>query len=135
MSHYDNPLTMTYSIAALAFGGASSTRGIKPPKNMNRGNVRDIMTSVTVLFTAVTTAAFLKVGHAGDDDYFAIVSMGTAAAGAGYGLRDNGSIFKMIDLLNDPTPGVLTQILLTFTASTGGSPAGTADVNVCIDWF
>lgn len=135
MSHYDDALTLTYSVSALAFGGTSTTRGIKPPKNMNRGNIRDITTSVTVLFTAVTTAAFLKVGTAGDDDYFASISMGTAAAGSGYGLRDAGSIFKMIDMKDDATAGVLTQVLVTYTAATGGTPAGTADVNICIDWF
>lgn len=132
---YDNAFSMTYSVSALAFGGTATTRGIKPPKNLYRGNIRDITTSVTVLFTAVTTAAFIKVGHAGDDDYFALLSMGTAAAAVGYGLRDAGTIYKMIDMANDATSGVLTQVLVTYAAATGGSPAGTADVNICVDWF
>lgn len=132
---YDNALRLTYGSSALAFGATGSTRGIKAPKGLSRGNIREIHNCVTATFTATTTQAFIRIGHAGDADYFAELGMGTIAGGNGYGLRDAGSIFKVIDVANDTVAGVLTQILVTYVAATGGTPAGTADVTITIDWF
>lgn len=132
---YENPVGISYVYPALGFGAAASSSTIKPPLKLNQGNIRDIHVGVTVLFTQVTTAAHVLVGYSGDTDYFADLTMGAAAASAGYNTRDAGSIYRKIDLLNDPTPGVLTSVLVSFVAATGGSPAGTGTVNIFIEWF
>lgn len=136
---YDNPKRITYTYPALAFGGASSSSSIKPPRGLFNGTVEDIHVAVTVLFTAVTTPAYIRLGYAGNTSYYAELAMGTAAASAGYGSADiaasTGVIFRRIDLRNDPVPGVLTAVLVNFVASTGGTPAGTGSVNVCIGWW
>jgi hypothetical protein len=132
---YENPLTMTYVYPALGFGAASSASSIKPPLRMVQGNIRDIHVGVTVLFTQVTTAAHVLLGYSGDTDYYADLTMGAAAASAGYNLRDAGSIYRKIDILNDTVPGVLTAVLVSFVAATGGSPAGTGTTAILIDWF
>lgn len=132
---YENPRHSNYVFPALAFGGATSASTIKPPLRLNQGNIVDIHVGATVLFTQVTTAAHVLLGYAGDTDYYADLTMGAAAASAGYNLRDAGSIYRKIDLLNDTVPGVLTGVLVSFIAATGGTPAGTGTVNVLIDWF
>lgn len=140
---YDNPLRMTYTYPALAFGGASSSTTIKPPRRFNgpgqmkNGLIHDIHVAVTVLFTAVTTPAFVRLGYAGDHDYYAELNMGTAAASTGVnaGEATTYPIFRAIDLANDPTPGALTAVLVNFVAATGGSPAGTGTVAISIGWW
>lgn len=131
---YDNPKTITYSISALAFGGAGSTRTLRSPRGINRGNVRDVMVAVTVTFTQVTTPAFVRLGWSTTPAYYAELNMGAAAAGVGWNFRDAGSISRSIDLVNDPVTGPLAGVLVTFVAATGGTPAGTGDVHICIEW-
>ncbi len=136
---YDNPHAITYTYPALAFGATGSTSTIKPPRGHLNGTIEDIHVAVTALFTAVTTPAFIRVGYAGDLDYYAELNMGTAAASAGYGSADvvaaTGVVFRRIDLRNDPVPGVLTGVTVTFVAATGGSPAGTGTVAIAIGWW
>jgi hypothetical protein len=140
---YDNPMRMTYVYPALAFGGASSASTIKPPRRlagsgtMKEGIIHDIHVAVTVLFTAVTTPAFVRLGYAGDHDYYAELNMGTAAASAGINAGEQSTypIFRKIDLANDETPGALTAVLVNFVAATGGSPAGTGTTTVSIGWY
>lgn len=142
---YDQPLRIPYVYPALAFGGASSSTTIKPPRarpeggTMNNARIEEIHVAVTVLFTAVTTPAYVRLGYSGDNDYYAELAMGTAAASAGFGTSDIAGavspIFRKIDLKNDPIPGVLTGILVNFVAATGGSPAGTGTVVITLGWW
>lgn len=136
---YDNPTRLTYTYPALAFGGTSSSTTIKPPRGKYNGVVEDIHVAVTVLFTAVTTPAYVRLGYSGDNDYYAELNMGTAAASAGYGTVDitgaTSPIFRKIDLLNDPVPGELSAVLVNFVAATGGTPAGTGTVAISIGWW
>lgn len=134
---YDNPLRVTYTYPALAFGGTSSSTTIKPPRGLNNGRIEDIHVAVTTLFTAVTTPAFVRIGYSGDTDYFAELNMGTAAASAGLGGRDftTSPIFRGIDMVNDATAGALSSVLVSFVAATGGTPAGTGTVSIPISWW
>lgn len=133
---YENPRAGSYVYPALGFGAAASASTIKPPLGgLRQGRVLDIHVGVTVLFTQVTTPAHVLLGYAGDTDYYADLNMGAAAASAGYNFRDAGSIYRKIDLDNDPVPGALTGVSVNFIAATGGSPAGTGTVNVMIEWF
>lgn len=135
---YENGRAISYVYPALGFGAASSSSTIKPPRNLNQGNILDIHAAVTVLFTQVTTPAFVRLGYSGNNAYYAELNMGAAAASAGYSYRDVTAVAnnpRKIDILNDPTPGVLTSVLLNFVAATGGSPAGTATVVIPIEWF
>lgn len=134
---YDNRLRMTYTYPALAFGAGSSSTTIKPPRRRLKGAIEDIAVAVTVLFTAVTTPAFVRLGYSSDHDYYAELNMGTAAASAmiNAGEQTTNPIFRTIDLQNDSTPGVLTSVLVNFVAATGGSPAGTGTVMINIGWF
>lgn len=135
---YDNPRFFPYVYPALAFGGASSSTTILPPPGLSQGYILDIHAAVTVLFTAVTTPAFVRVGYSGNNAYYAELSMGVAAASAGYNRRSatlTPATPRKIDMNNDPTTGVLTSLLVNFVAATGGSPAGTATVTIGIEWF
>jgi len=133
---YDNPVRMTYTYPALAFGGTSSSTTIKPPRGRAKGTIEDIAVAVTVLFTAVTTPAYVRLGYSADHDYYAELNMGTAAASAmiNAGEQSTNPIYRKIDLDHDTTPGDLSSVLVNFVAATGGTPAGTGTVMICIGW-
>lgn len=127
---YSNPKIITYALGVQAFT-TPITRFVKPPRRANRGVIVDIATSVTVLFTAVTTAGFVRVGTAGDNAKYAELNMGTAAANSAYTAVDvPGSIKSDIDMARD----AITSVRIATIAPTGGSPAGTADVWIPIAW-
>jgi hypothetical protein len=134
MSHYDNGIVCSYSFGSLAFGGSGSAWALKPPAGLNRGKIVDIQVQVSVLFTAVTTPAYVRLGWAADDDYYAQLSMGTAAATDAYGIRNVGydvAVFKSINMVVD----AISQVEVVFVAATGGTPAGTGVPNIMINWW
>lgn len=134
MSHYDNPVVCNYSFGSLAFGGSGSAWAVKPPPNLKRGKVVDIQVQVSVLFTAVTTAAYIGLGLSADDDYYAKLSMGTAAATDAFGIGNVGydvAVFRSIHMTID----AISQVEVVFVAATGGTPAGTGVPNITIAWW
>jgi hypothetical protein len=134
MSHYDNGVVCNYSFGSLAFGGAGSAWAVKPPPGFKRGKIVDIQVQVSVLFTAVTTPAYVRLGLAADDDYYAQLAMGTAAATDAYGIANVGydvAVFRSINI----TLEAISQVEVVFVAATGGTPAGTGIPNIAINWF
>lgn len=134
MSHYDNGVVCSYSFGSLAFGGSTSAWALKPPAGLNRGKIVDIQVQVSVLFTAVTTAAAVQVGLAATAAYYAQLNMGTAAATDAFGIRNVGydvAVFRSINM----TIEAIAQVEVVFLAATGGTPAGTGVPNIMINWF
>lgn len=126
---YSLPNRRTYTFPAVAFGSGSA-QSIKGPRG-KAGRLVDIHVSCTVLFTAVTTPAYVQVGTASDTDYNANFALGTLAATDSVSLiGSTGSASSLIQPIIDAD----TQVEVTFVAPTGGSPAGTGTVSICIDW-
>ena len=127
---YNNPQIISYNFGSVNFA-TGSTAKLKPPPGKSRGSIIDVHVSVTVLFTQVTTPGYSRIGKTGTAAYYAEVNMGAAAAGAAYNFRDNKTVSRQIDLVAD----AVSDVLVTFVAPTGGSPAGTGIVTVAIGWF
>lgn len=127
---YDNPLRVSYSFAAIDFG-TTKTRYIRGPAG-KRGRVVDATLSVTTLFTAVTTPAHVEVGPSGTLTAALDWTLTTNAANSTTNASQQSGAFKT---------GVAsylaadTDVLITFLAPTGGSPAGVADAHIVIEWF
>lgn len=135
MSHYDNPVVITYSFGSINFGSGSAY-ALKPPPGVSRGKIVDIQVQVSTLFTAVTTPAYIRLGTSGDADFYAELNMGTAAATDAYGIRNisggyDAVVFRSIDIVQDN----LSQVEVVFVAPTGGTPAGVGVVNIAIAWW
>lgn len=128
---YSNPRNITYGLGVQNFT-TPITRFVKPPPRCNRAIIIDIAASITVLFTAVTTAGFVRVGTAADNARYAELNMGVAAANTAYNATDvPGSIRAIgIDMARD----AITSVRIGTVAPTGGTPAGTADVWIAIAW-
>lgn len=143
MSGYDRPLTISYGVY-LDYGSGDEALAIKPPRrilsgagnyNRNRGIIEDIHLMVAETFNQVTTQAFVRLGTASDNDYFAELGAGAAADTDGYNFRNAGSVYKIIDTVNDATIGAISQVEVNLVAPTGGTPAGMAHTTIVISWF
>jgi hypothetical protein len=108
----------------------------------------DIQASVTTTYNATTTAAKVGVGVAGNVDDLGYISLGTTAAGSSTGLssqivRGTNPLYQAMQLggadntigATEVIPYVTGPILITFTANTGGSPAGAAVADVTLAWW
>ena len=143
MASYTNPIRVTYT-RSLAVADASWA--VKPPPGATKVRVADIQVSVTTTYNAVTTAATLGVGVTGSTGSLGYISLGTTAAGAAVGLngqtvQGTNPDYSTFDLtgssntLSGTLPEVSGPILITFTANTGGTPAGAGVAEVTLDWF
>lgn len=132
---YSNPQTISYTFPAEDFGATNDNYVIKGP-NGKAGRVREIMARVTEVFTATTTAASVQVGTAADPDAYAILTFATDAvddvlcASAG-----TQSATRGVNLLEIPASATGAEVHVDTIATTGGSPTGTADVTITIDWY
>lgn len=127
---YSNPDRRPYVFPNIDFGAGDSAQSIQGPKG-KAGRLVDIHYSATETFNSVTTDAHTQVGTAADPDAFAKFIQGDLAATDSVcgsdGVTDT-------DWLIDPVIPADTQVEVTFTAPTGGTPAGIATVTVWIDW-
>lgn len=147
---YTNPKKVTYHRTVA--GATTATWTIIPPPGVTQCRVVDINASVTTAFVGTTTPAIFGVGIAGSVNALGQITFGTASVpsavntGVGYGtqyVRGTNPTYDTMDLggtsntiTGTPTtPEVLGPIILTMTASTGGTPAGAAEVEVTLDWI
>jgi hypothetical protein len=128
---YSNPDQRFYHFPNVAFG-TSSTQKIRGPKG-KAGRLIATHVSATVLFTAVTTSGRVDIGTAGTANAYQSLTLGTLAAGAALASDDSNASSSVVTntLLDLPAD---TDVMVSFIAPTGGSPAGTATVGVCINW-
>jgi 3D (Asp-Asp-Asp) domain-containing protein len=125
---YSNPNRRTYSFSAIDFG-TSGSRFIIGPKGKT-GHLVEIHASVTTTFTATTTAGRIDIGNSTSATAYQQLSMGTTAAGVAISTNDGVSTVTTT-LLDIPAD---TQVKISSTAPTGGTPAGVATFQVTIDW-
>lgn len=132
---YDNAKVVCYPFPAVDFS-TGSTHKLKIPRGSAEARVMDILCSATVLFTQVTTPALVQVGDGTTADIFASLTLGALAAGSTIGGSDvaNG-IFKAVYLAGNYNSGAgLHDLIATFVAPTGGTPAGTATVIIVVGY-
>lgn len=142
---HDMPFRETISWCTLAFGGATTTRIIRGPKGFF-GRVVKAQAQATVSFVGTTTPAKVQVGDGVTANKFLDLFMGAAGAGtAAAGVVDTQTTPAALTGMNktDGTPLIPNNLIqpdaqattVTFLAATGGAPAGTADVQIVVDWF
>lgn len=146
MASYADPILITYSFPTAT---TDITLALTPPPNCAFCKVIDINASVTTTYNAVTTAAKVGVGVAANVNELGYISLGTTAGGSTTGLgsqivrgtNPNYEAFVISStgsntiVTTDKIPDVAGPILITFTANTGGSPAGAAVATVTLAWW
>lgn len=125
---YENPSTVTKALGSINFA-TTTTRVIRLPKG-KAGRILDIEVLATVLFTNVTTGAFVQVGDGTVvNKYGSLGSLGALAANASFNTSNQSTNLAGVELPAD------TNITVTFAAPTGGTPAGTGLVNLAIEVY
>jgi hypothetical protein len=119
-----------YTFPVHDFGaGALSNQGIIGPKG-KRGRILDFgVAAISEAFTDTTTSAKLMLGTNADADAYGLLDLGTTAIG-----DDCRASFVKGAIIDADLPAD-TQIELTGTAPTGGTPAGIGAPYVVINWF
>lgn len=126
---YSNPYWVTVNYPGTNF----ATGATRPVELFDHRacHVRDIMVRGTTTFTATTTAGRVQIGVTGEPDKYADLDMGTLAGGSVLtATRDQLSALKDYPVIEKDT-----DILVTFVAPTGGTPAGVGDVTIVFGYF
>lgn len=144
---YATPKYISYTFATAV---TDTAWAIAKPAGATSCRVVDIQASVTTTYNAVTTAALIKVGVASNVAVAGYISLGTTAAGSAVGLgtqftKGVNPLIPVLDLTATANPASTTTavealeclgpVLVTFTANTGGTPAGAAVATVTLAWF
>ncbi len=126
---YDNPRRWVYSFGEHDFGAGSESLSLKGPSG-KKGVLREIQVNATETFTDDTTSGNVQVGTAADPDAYGLLDLGTTADTntASYAAGDDADA-----VISESIPAD-TQVEVTFTAPTGGTPAGKGFVQIVIDW-
>lgn len=132
---YDNLKEISYTFPSVNFATGSSQK-MKIPRTAGMARVLDMLVSATILFTQVTTPAIVQVGDGVTPDIFASLTIGGLAANSTIGGSDQtGGIFKAVYLGGNYNSGAgLHDLVATFVAPTGGTPAGTATVIIVVGY-
>ena len=150
MASYVSPIRITYTRTVA--GATAATWYISPPPGCTQFRVDDIQASVTTAFVGTTSAARLGVGVAGNVNAGGYIDFGTAsvpsAVNTTVGLTTQkvvgtNPLYGTLDIsgtsntITTPikVPEVVGPVLLTLTASVGGTPAGAAITETTIAWF
>jgi hypothetical protein len=142
---YDNLTEVAYQFAAVNFA-TGSTQKLKIPRGSKLARVQDILVSGSVLFTAVTTPAQVQIGDGTTANAFGSLTIGALAAGNTIGASDvTGGLFGAANTFGTAGAAVylaanynsgagLHDLIATFVAPTGGTPAGTATVIIVVGY-
>ena len=152
MASYDRPIYTTRTITIA--GQTTATYSMSPPPGCTQCSVADMQASITgTAFAGNLTPGILSVGVAGNIAVAGSMTFGTAATPSpanstvGYGAQRSAigvnPVSTTLDLTGTSntivagtrTPEVLGPVLITYTASTGGSPAGSAIADITLAWF
>lgn len=134
-SGYDNLTPVSYTFPAVNFA-TTTTQKMRVPRKATLARVLDILVSATTLFTQVTTQGIVQVGDGSTPDIFAALFMGALAAGNTLGGGDStAGVFKAAYLAGNYNAGAgLHDLVATFVAPTGGTPAGVGTVIIVVGY-
>lgn len=136
MNGYDNLKAVSYSFAGVSLASGNVTKKLKVPRGAQMARVLDILLAASVTFTQTTTPAIVQIGDGTTADEFASLTVGGLTSGSTLGGGDvAGGVFKAVYLAGNYNSGAgLHDLIATFVAPTGGTPAGTADVIVVVGY-
>lgn len=138
---YDPLNAVTYTFAAVNFGAGNSTQKLPIPRSARFARVMDIMVSCSTTFTQVTTGALVQIGDGTTPAAFAQLAIGGLTAGNTISGRDQTSVtgcwianYIGGSNLAVGVNGILHDLVATFVAPTGGTPAGVGTVFIVVGY-
>lgn len=150
---YDTPQREVYYLPSSAYGATTASKVLKGPKG-KKGIVRDIVVLLTANAVGTTTVPEVTVGASAGTTEYARFRLGTAA-GSGYAAADTPFRARALALAAPGYPGGIppalndfpghialettkipadTNFTISGKAGVDGTPAGTFEVYVHVDW-
>lgn len=127
MAGYDNPVHITYTLAAAAVDASATLLSVQGPFGL-QGKLVAVGAVVT---TAVTVAATeIEIGDGTDKDKFGSLTIAIASSGVGF----NNATLSTNTLTQDAGTLIAANEKVVIS-TTGAATAGDADVTVTIAWF
>lgn len=130
---YDRPVFQTYTFPAVNFATGSSNK-IPVPRKATQGRVVDIAVQATTTFTQTTTPGYVQVGDGTTPAAFAQLNMGATAANDTLSSGDQAVYVATYQKGNYNSGAGLHDLIVTFVAPTGGTPAGAGTVIINMAW-
>jgi hypothetical protein len=133
MRSYDQPDQFSYNLGSVNFT-ADGPFTIPVPPDCSGMRIRGYaISTATVAFTADTTPAALQFGDGTTADKFGQLDAAVIAAGDSLHVVNDGD-GASADYAS-AAGGRLDQVTVTVVAPTGGTPGGTGNVTVFMDWY
>lgn len=132
---YSNPIYDTVSLGSLTMATQASSISFKGPKGL-QGELLDVRVTFTSNLTnGTTTGPVIKVGNGDDDDAY-LAAWTVVAASTNVTAPEPYVASATTGKVTGTLIAADTEVLVAFTAPTGGSPAnGAAMVSVLVRWF
>lgn len=138
---YDLLNVVTYEFAAVNFGSGTTTSKLPIPRSARFARVMDIMVICSTTFTQVTTGALVQIGDGTTANAFAQLAIGGLTATNTISGRDMTSVTGVwiANYVGGSNPavgvnGILHDLVATFVAPTGGTPAGVGTVFIVVGY-
>ena len=136
MSQYDQMIVETLRYPGVNFGGGTTTQKLPVPRGAQFARVLDLQVIASATFTQVTTPAEVQIGDGTTANKFSQLTVGGLVAGSSItGNDQTGGTWISNYIAGNYNSGAgLHDLVATFVAPTGGTPAGTGDVIIILGW-
>ena len=125
---YSNPVFLPLAFGNHDFGAGGEAFTFRGPSG-KQGTLKEIEVNATELFTATTAEGSIELGSSASGAQYADFGLGTTADGATARMTDTAADLVLAALPAD------TDIHVTYTAPTGGTPGGKGYVEVMVEWY
>ena len=125
---YSNPVFLPLAFGQHDFGAGGEAFTFRGPSG-KQGTLVDIEINATEVFSATSAEGSIKLGSSASASTYAAFGLGTTADLATARASDTSG-----DIVSSGLPAD-TDIHVTYTAPTGGTPTGIAYVEVMVEWF
>jgi predicted amidohydrolase len=125
---YSNPVFLPLAFGQHDFGAGGEAFTFRGPSG-KQGTLIDIEINATEVFSATSAEGKIELGSSASGAQYAAFGLGTTADGATARASDTSG-----DIVSSALPAD-TDIHVTYTAPTGGTPTGIAYVEVMVEWY
>ena len=125
---YSNPVFLPLAFGNHDFGAGGEAFTFRGPSG-KQGTLKEIEINATEIFSATSAEGKIELGSSASGAQYADFGLGTTADGATARMTDTTADLVLAALPAD------TDIHVTYTAPTGGTPTGKAYVEVMVEWY
>jgi hypothetical protein len=129
---YSNPVFLPLAFGSHDFGAGGEAFTFRGPAG-KQGTLKDIEINATEVFSKTTLEGKIDLGSSATGTQYATFGLWSTADGATARLTD--AVGTSTRTLTESALPADTDIHVTYSAPTGGTPTGIAYVEVMVEWY